>query len=110
MDNTGKEIIENLDDLMVLKEEAREAAKKKIIKMYRQLQDKLKDRDEQIKKFRSAVQPILEGSVKMPAFEIPDTKFWGDLHLDKPELAYHYGWETAMLECGEIIAEVLGGE
>ena len=56
-----------------------------------------------------ALKPILEGSVKMPTFanELPDTDFFGDLYLDKPENAYRFGWETAILECGEIIAIAL---
>lgn len=54
------------------------------------------------------LKPILEGSIEMPPFdEIPDTDFFGKLDLHKPELAYHYGWETALLECGEIIAKAL---
>ncbi len=69
-----------------------------------------KRKDKQMKALREALQPILEGSVKMPPYDdgkSPESiGFFGDLHLDKPENAYHYGWETAMLECGEIIAEV----
>ena len=64
------------------------------------------------KQLKDAVQPILEGSVKMPPFEgetIESIEFFGELHLDKPENAYHFGWETAMLECGEIIAKALKG-
>lgn len=40
MDNTGKEIMENLDELVVLKEEIRTAAKEKLLKMYMQLEAK----------------------------------------------------------------------
>lgn len=58
-------------------------------------------------KLKVALKPILEGSVKMPPFEIPDTEFFGKLDLNKPHLAYHYGWESAILECGEIIAKAL---
>jgi len=66
--------------------------------------EKLRAEYDQLKK---ALKPILEGSVKMPPFEIPDTDFFGKLDLHKPELAYHYGFQTALLECGEIIAKVL---
>jgi len=58
-----------------------------------------------------ALKPILEGSVKMPPYDdgkSPESiGFFGDLHLDKPENAYHFGFQTALLECGEIITKAL---
>jgi hypothetical protein len=64
-----------------------------------------------LKKLKTALQPILEGSVKMPLYDdgkSPESiEFFGDLHLDKPENAYHFGFQTALLECGEIIAKAL---
>lgn len=56
-------------------------------------------------KLKIVLKPILKGSIKMPPFEIPNTDFFDKLNLEKPELAYHYGFQTALLECREIIAK-----
>lgn len=64
-----------------------------------------------IEKLEAALKPILEGSVTMPPYDdgkSPESiGFFGDLHLDTPENAYHFGFQTALLECGEIIAKAL---
>jgi len=62
-------------------------------------------------RLETVLKPILEGFVEMPPYDdgkSPESiGFFGDLHLDKPENAYHFGFQTALFECGEIIAKIL---
>lgn len=65
-----------------------------------------------LERIKKAVQPILEGSLEMPLLDLDKepTVFFENLKLDEPKNAYHYGWETAMMECGEVIAAALQEE
>ena len=66
---------------------------------------KIEQQQKCIKNFMQALKPILEGSVKTPSFDINAKCMHVSLHLAEPRRAYYYGWEAAILECGEIIAK-----
>lgn len=57
------------------------------------------------KELKRKAKIIKVGNLIPPDFDPKPTEFFGNLHLDKPENAYHYGWQSAILECGEILNE-----
>lgn len=57
------------------------------------------------KELKRKAKIIKVGNLIPPDFDPEPTEFFGDLHLDKPENAYHYGWQAAILECGEILSK-----
>lgn len=73
MITTGKEIIENLDDLVVLKEEARAVAKEKLLKIYEQLQTENRQLQVEIIQLREKLekeqQKCAEQGMKLMGFE-----------------------------------------
>ncbi len=74
--------------------------------------DLQKDRPEmlklagEIKQLKAAIKTIKTGEIEMPEFkekiELPEIT---TIDLTDPVNAYQAGWETAILECGEILAK-----
>lgn len=61
-----------------------------------------------IKRLEGVVEKIMEGDVKMLPYDEANPLILGKkADLSNPEIAYAYGWEGAVLECGEILAQAL---